>query len=438
METNMSDKFVLLALAPWPTLLSLVRPAPHDWIVWGNLPPAVHSRFEAIGVEVRNEALPKPFHRAELPRWLRASHHGIVVPALGHPLPTRWPIVRHAATAGTPVYTASHGRMMRAPEIPAMDAFTWALDRGSELAAPKAPAVSKFSCVRVDLLGDLLLALPALTALAAQGSIRLIIREEWKDWMRHLLPAGCEVQGLRLTPWAPPCFEPADISVDLSPPGWRSVLTPAISREIPAKTHVRLLHGKNLSEMIALALGLEVHWPGCKPVSGTYGVLVPSGSSLERILPDDYWTYAIRRMSQVMGIHDWTILDPENQLSPGLLRSVPHAQLLLGRKEPHSLIDLVRGAAVVVGVSTALTHLAALTGTPALVVEHPTTVSEMYRAPVPFVHYIRPAKPWWCDNPSEDDIDRAMDETESTYGFIRGEWRDAVEQAITQPPFSRP
>jgi hypothetical protein len=70
------------------------------------------------------------------------------------------------------------------------------------------------------------------------------------------------------------------------------------------------------------------------------------------------------------------------------------------------------------------------------VVEHPTTAPEMYRAPVPFVHYVRPAKPWWCDNPSQDDVDRAMAEADNTYGFIRGEWRKAVELAIAKPPFS--
>src|SRR2546427_9536584 len=240
----MPDKFVLINLAPWPTLLSLVRRAPHEWIIWGALPGPVRSRLEAMGVEVDDETLPRPFHRAELPGWVRASHRGVVVPALGNPLPTRLPIVRRVAMTGAPVYVARHGsQMMRAPEIPSTDAFTSALDSGEEQAAPTSPSSIDFACVRADLLGDLLLVLPALTALAAAGSIRLIVREEWSDWMKQLLPAGCEVQGLRLAPWGPPTFESAETSVDLSPPGWRSPLTPAIARAVPAKTHIRLTGG---------------------------------------------------------------------------------------------------------------------------------------------------------------------------------------------------
>src|SRR5262249_31038910 len=161
--------------------------------------------------------------------WARASHRGFVVPALGNPLPTRWPVVRRAATTGAPVYVARHGQMTRAPEIPLTDAFTSVLDSAdelAELAAPPTPSSVDFACVRDDLLGDLLLALPALTELAASGSVRLIVREEWSDWMKQLLPAGCEVQGLRLAPWDPPEFQSAETSVDLSPPGWRSPLTP--------------------------------------------------------------------------------------------------------------------------------------------------------------------------------------------------------------------
>jgi hypothetical protein len=326
--------------------------------------------------------------------------------------------------------------MMRAPEIPPTDAFTWALDSSEEPTPAAAQSSVEFACVRVDLLGDLLLAMPALKTLAAAGSIRLIIREEWMDWMMHLLPAGCSVQGLRLAPWDLPSFESAETSVDLSPPGWRSVLTPAIARTVPARNHLRLTHGGTLSEMIALALGLEVHWPGRRPTFGSYGVLVPMGSSFERLLPEDYWTCAVQRLSHAMGIHSWTILDPDHQLSPDLLQQIPDSKLLAGRQEPNTLIDLLGGAAVVAGVSTALTHLAALTGTPALVVEHPTTVPEMYRAPVPFIRYIRPTKPWWCDDPSDDDVDRAMAEPDNTYGFVQGEWRDAIEEAIAHAPFT--
>jgi hypothetical protein len=325
---------------------------------------------------------------------------------------------------------------MRAPEIPSTDAFTWALERNDETAELKHPPSTEFSCVRADLLGDLLLALPALTALAEKGSIRLVIREEWREWMEQLLPAGCKAHGLQLAPWNFPVFESAETSVDLSPPGWNSPLTPALARAIPAKKHLNLAAGNGLSEMIALTLGLNIQWPCRKPGSSAYGVLVPTGSSLERRLPDDYWSYAVRRISQAMGVHTWTVVNPDNPLSSSLLRQIPNAQPLTEWQKPRALIELTRKAAVVVGVSTALTHLAALTGTPALVVEHPTTAPEMYRAPVPFVRYIRPANPWWCDNPSNDDVERAMTEPENTYGFARGEWRDAVDQIIIHPPFA--
>src|SRR5579862_6689909 len=158
----MPDKFVLLNLAPWPTLLSLVGGLPHEWTVWGALPRTVRSQLETMGVEVHDETLPQPFHRAELPGWVRASHRGFVVPALGNPLPTRWPIIRRVTMTGAPVYVARHGQMMRAPQIPLTDAFTAALDgldSGDEQAAPASTPSVDFACVRADLLGDLLLAL---------------------------------------------------------------------------------------------------------------------------------------------------------------------------------------------------------------------------------------------------------------------------------------
>jgi len=432
----MPDRFVLLDLAPWPTLLSLVRHAPRDWIVWGTLPRAVGVRLAAIGVEIRDQPLPQPFHQAELPEWIRKPHRGIVVPALGNPLPTRWPVVRRLATMDTPVFVARHGRIERVPEIPSSDAFTWALDHGGELAAAAPASSVDFACVRADLLGDVLLAVPALTALAATGSMRLIVREEWTGWMKHVLPAGCRVQGLGLAPWALPVFEPAATSVDLSPPGWRSPLTPAIARTIPAATHTRLGPGGSLSDMLAATLGLDVRWPARKQERGTHGVLVPTGSSLERLLPAERWTYAVERASSVMRIASWTILDPDGTSDPTLARVIPHASVLTGWQPPAALIDMIRSAAVVVGVSTALTHLAALTGTPALVVEHPTTVPAMYRAPVEFVRYLRSSRPWWRDDPSDDDVERAMAQPDDTYGFVTGEWRYAIDKALAHQPFA--
>jgi len=432
----MQDKLILLNLAPWPTLLSLVRSEPCNWSVWGSLPASVCSRFRKLGIEVRDEALPRPFHRAELPEWVRSSCRGIVVPALGQPLPTRWPIVRRVSSIQEPVYVARHGEIMPVAQIPRTDAFTWALDAGNETSKPESKPSVNFACVRADLLGDLLLTIPALHALAERGSIRLFIREEWTGWMKALFPDEFEVQGLHLAPWGATSFDSAETSIDLSPPDWPSPLTPAIARAIPANKHIRLKGNGSLSEIVALSLGLQVNWPDRKPDTGGYGVFIPTGSSLERMLPDDYWRYAIQCVSKAMNVRSWKILDPDDRYRVESMGGISAFERLTGYQEPSELIELVRGAAILVGVSTALTHLAVLTGTPALVVEHPTTLSRVYRAPVPFIRYIRPSSPWWCDNPSDEDVDRAMTEPANTYGFLPGEWHSAIEHAVTNPPFA--
>jgi len=103
---------------------------------------------------------------------------------------------------------------------------------------------------------------------------------------------------------------------------------------------------------------------------------------------------------------------------------------------PGTMLSLCRNACAVVGVSTAITHLGALSGTPTLVVEHPTTAPLLYRLPVPSVRYIRPEHPWWCDDPAGSDLDLAFGEPLDSYGFLPGEWGRQLNEALTQPPFS--
>ncbi len=426
----MSDKLLLLNLAPWPTLLSLVRQEPQKWVVWGKLPRNVHAGFSELGVEVVDETLPKPFHGSELPAWIRKFGKGIVVPSLGQPLPTRWPIIRHIASMSMPVFAAGHGRIALIQDIPPTDAFTWSLEAGAETAITQSAPHTDYSCVRADLLGDLLLTIPAIRAISRLGSTRLIIRQEWMPWMHELLP-HCDISGLQLVPWSNPCWEPAKTVVDLSPPDWASPLTPAIARAIPAREHIRTVPGRGLSEMVALSIGLQVVWPeqGCRK-SG-YGVFIPSGSSLERMLPAAYWRHALRHLSEVLNIESWIGIDPDKQIAHEKWPEIPEVRWVKGYREPSFLIGLIAEAGIVAGVSTALTHLAALCGTAALVVEHPTTVPGMYRAPVPYIEYVRPATPWWRDEPSEEDFERAIREQPDTYGFVGDEWYRTVDQRIS-------
>jgi hypothetical protein len=437
----MSDTFLLPALAPWPTLLSFVSRRPRRWVIWGELPPRIARRFESLGVEVDATPLPRPFHRGELPPFVRRSWRGIVVPALGAPLPSRWPVLRRLAELSCPLFVASHGTISRAPRrIPPFDAFAWALDRlQAPPDAPSGQCDGAWTCVRADLLGDLLLSLPAIASLAGTHPVRLAVRQEWTAWVELLAGPNVSPRGLTLEPWTPPAFEACTTALDMSPPGWRSPLTPALARAVPAKVHRRIGHRgqrDGLSAMIGRELGLDVSWPSQSPRRSDIGLIVPGGSSGERLLPVDVWIEAARRVSGAMGITQWTVCVLNEKDGAALAAALPNARLLCGRQTARLVVDTCRSAAVVLGVSTAIPHLAALTGTPALIVEHPTTIPWLYRAPVPFVQYLRPEHPWWCDDPTDADLDRAFAIPADTYGFLPGEWLRQIEEALAQSPFT--
>ena len=162
------------------------------------------------------------------------------------------------------------------------------------------------------------------------------------------------------------------------------------------------------------------------------GLIVPGGSSGERAISPAYWSYTAERLRREMGVTQWMILDTDG--SADTLK-IPNARTLLCPQPPSYLLDLCRSACVIVGVSTSITHLAPLTGTPALVIEHPTTLPWLYRAPVPFVRYMRPQNPWWRENPSEQDLDRALAGPDTgpneSYGFLPGEFELQVDQEVS-------
>ena len=434
----MNSQILLLALAPWPTLLSIIRERPAKWVVWGDLPPLVARRFASIGVEIRDDKLPKPFHLSRLPAWTHRNWQGIVVPAMGKPLPSRWPIIRHLSQLSSPLFVASHGRISQAPrEIPSVDAFSWAFDR---LERPpdlhSGPSQDTFACVRADLLGDVLLSLPTLLSLAEFHRVHLIVRSEWLDWL-HLLPLPADVQstGIVLEPWIPPSFSPVKTAVDLSPPDWPSPLTPAISRSIPAERHHQISRRRpddGLAAMIGAEFGLQPKWPKISDRCSDIGLIVPGGSSGERSLPISYWKSGTHRIAAALGIKEWVILDGGDGQGAAIAAALPNSRAWSYPQAPSSILSLCRSACFVFGVSTGITHLAALTGTPTIVVEHPTTVPWLYRVPVPFVKYVRPEKSWWCDDPAELDLDRAFSFPQDSYGFFPGEWELLMEEALSK------
>lgn len=438
---SMGDKFLLPVLAPWPTLLSLVHRRPHEWVIWGELPPQVARWFGSLGVEVNGTPVPRPFHRGELPRWIRRSWRGIVVPALGAPLPSRWPVLRRLAELSCPLFVASHGTIARAPRtIPPADAFTWAIDRLGHPPEMTADARGEaWTAVRADLLGDLMLSLPAIASLSERYPVRLVVRQEWMEWMELLAGANVRVHGLALENWVPPALEPSAAVLDMSPPGWSSPLTPALARAVPAGTH-RRIHARGdrdgLSAMIACELGLEVFWPSQSARPSDVGLIVPGGSSGERRLPLHFWIEATQRVAAVRGVRRWIVCVLNEDDGATLAAALPNAQLLSGRQSAQHMIGLCRGASVVLAVSTAFAHLAALTGTAAITIEHPTTIPWLYRVPQPFMRYLRPEHPWWSDDPTESDLERAFAVPEDSYGFLPDEWLRQLDLALAEPAFT--
>jgi hypothetical protein len=437
----MGDKFLLPVLAPWPTLLSLVYRRPHRWVIWGELPPQVARRFESLGVEVNETPLPRPFHRGEWPRWIRRAWRGIVVPALGAPLPSRWPVLRRLAELPCPLFVASHGTIARAPRvIPPVDVFTWAIDRlGLPPEMTAGARGEAWTAVRADLLGDVLLSLPAIAGLSERYPVRLVVRQEWVEWMQLLAGANVHVHGLTLQPWVPPALEPSATVLDMSPPGWASPLTPALARAVPASTHRRIQargEREGLSAMIASELGLEAVWPSQPARHSDVGLIVPGGSSGERRLPLHFWIEAAQRVAAARGVRRWIVCVMNEKDGAALAAALPNGQLLAGRQRARHMIDLCRGASVVLAVSTAIAHLAALTGTAAITIEHPTTIPWLYRAPQPFMRYLRSEHPWWSDDPTESDLDRAFAIPEDSYGFLPDEWLRQLDLALAEPVFT--
>ena len=424
---------LLLALAPWPVLLRIVHLNKGCWQVWGSVPGVVAEYLREVGATLLDDPLPRPLHRHILPdsvrhcRWSR-----IVVPALGHPIPTRWPVIRHMAMLGAPLFVSSDGELHEIPpdSIPQSDPYTWALDRLlGPAAVASSPLTDETVTIRADLLGDIVLAIPALAALSKRRPTRIVTREVWVPWlcalMRHSLIG---VTGLRMDPWNEPVLPACTEVVDMSPADNSSPLTPALAHATAASRRIKLgapISGMGLAQMLAEKLGVDIEWPPASAVGGSLGLLLPSGSSWERRLPPECWI-AIRNLATAeLGVTQWIVAgvpDDDPFIAKGYFRGMSLAPYPL---DPAEFVPLARQARIVIGVSSGLTHVASINGTPTVILEHPTTVAGLYRVPYPYVRYIRPSQPWWRSQPSNSDLPMAFTQADS-FGFRANELLESV------------
>jgi hypothetical protein len=424
---------LLLALAPWPVLLRILHRNKGCWQVWGSVPGVVSEYLRERGVTVLDDSLPRPLHRHTLPdsishqRWSR-----IIIPALGHPIPTRWPVIRHMATLGARLFVSSDGELHEIPQdrIPQSDPYTWALDRlFGPTSVVSGPVVDETVTIRADLLGDIVLAIPALAALAQRRPTRVVTREVWVPWLRALMchsPIG--VTGLRMDPWHEPVLPACTEVVDMSPADNSSPLTPALVHATAASRRVKLdapVPGVGLAQMLAEKLDVDIDWPPVSMTEGSLGLLLPSGSSWERSLPPESWLEIRDLATAEFGVTQWMIAgvpDHDPMIAGGRLRGMSLAPYPL---DPTEFIHLARQARIVIGVSSGLSHAASISGTPTLVIEHPTTIAGLYRIPSAHARYIRPSQPWWQSQPTDSDLLMAFTQADS-YGFRANELLESV------------
>ena len=425
---------LLLALAPWPVLVRIVTSNAGPWCLWGSVPDAVAVKLADVGVVFLADPLPAPFHRHEIPavvsgtRWAR-----VVVPALGHPLPTRWPVLRHlAASLTAPLFVSTNGALSRVEHgsIPAADAYTWALDRVLEPAAEPGAAFPSDTtvAVRADLLGDVVLACPALDAFSRVRPTTVVTRTEWVPWLEALAaPRHLRTLGISIDPWHRPSLPPCERVVDMSPAESRSPLTRAIARSVPAVERFEITadqSGASLSIRLACALGVVVECTAARSGSGP-GLLLPGASSWERALPTRDWANLVRSASAAFDIRHWTVAG----LPAAAAEAFPGMRLAPHPLSPTQFLEFVRQAPLVIGTSSGLAHVAAVAGARTIVVEHPTTVSGLYRVPSAHAQYLRSAAPWWSDSPSPSAVEQAFGAAD-TYGFGPDELQSLVERAL--------
>lgn len=401
------------------------------------MPPIVGRVLESRGVEVLDEPLPSPFHMAALPGWVRARWSDVTIPSLGHPLPNRLPIAKHLAPLGAPLRVSHGERVSRLDErlLDAPDAFTWAFERmAADPSAPAAPDAD-VACVRLDLLGDLLLAAPALRGAVARAGVSVVCRSEWLRWVEldDVLGTTVRTCGVDVHAWREPTLAPARTVVDLSPPGWSSPLTPAVARATPASERRCVpadAAAATLAGQAAAALGVDsVATPRRTTPVGDVGLLIAGGSSGERWMPAATWRMLLERAGGAFDIARWLVTADGDEAA--LASELPGTEALPFPIDPRVFAALLGRTRLFVGTSTGLAHLATVAGVPGIVVEHPTTRAGWYRVADANVAYVRAARPWWTESPTEDDVRRALQSRES-YGFGPGEWEAAIDRAIGQ------
>jgi len=425
---------LLLALAPWPVLLKVVGQYPGPWTLWGTVPDAVRRHLEFLEVEVLADDLPNPLHHHTLPDSVRRSWAQVIVPALSHPLPSRWPVIRRLMQLDSPIFvTSGDGLTPVEPHmVPLQDPFTWAIDRLSEPPAQPEPGAQDVACITADMLGDVLLTLPAIgTFAAARTHVTMVVRDEYTNWVTTILnDAPISVTGIGMVPWRKPQLSPSRVAVDLTPPDQSSPLTPALVRETPAADRRRCtsrLPFQGLSEMVGDVLHVAPAWPSVRRRSGGIGLIAASGSSAERDLSPSAWRALTTEAAKRTGVSRWVVVGtPAGHRADALASALPSAVVAPFPLTPAAVLEICDSAALAVGVSTALTHLTALRGIPTVVLEHPETAVGVFRLPFPHVRYIRSEQPWWQPEPSPEDIARALAPQPDSYGFAPDEWSNAI------------
>ena len=423
---------LLVALAPWPILVEVVERHQGPWTLWGPVPAAVRAHFESRQVGILPDTLLDPMHHHPLPDGIRRPWDRVVVPKLGQVGSSRWPPIRHLLQLDAPLFVASGSGLtpIERDAVPHQDPFTWALDRLAEPPAKPDRGAGGVMCVTADLLGDVLLVLPAVGAFAAREAITMVVRDEYLGWVTILEDSAVSATGITMAPWRPPELRPVNVAVDLTPPDRRSPVTNALVHTTPAierRTCVARQPEQSAGEMAADLLEVAPAWAAARRRPGGVGLLAACGSSAERHLPSEAWRALTAEVARRTGVRHWVIVGtPAGAQAESLAGALPSAQVAPFPMTPRALLELCDSAAVAVGISTGLTHLTALRGVPTVVVEHPKVTAGLYRVPVAHARYVRSARPWWRPDPSPDDIARALDSREDSYGFAPDEWNQVV------------
>lgn len=431
---------LLVATAPWPILVKIVTERPGPWTVWGSVPAAVADFLTSEGHRLLDAPFPRPLHRHPLPEEVSAAPwQAIVVPALGHPLPTRWPIVRYLAGLGAPVIVSdgTSWQWVHHEDVPEHDAYTWAMDRllAAPAEAPQEPEAD-LVCVRGDFLGDLVLAWPAVEAAARSRRVTLVTARHMTTWVEALATRRMAHVAVDIDDWAgEPRLPAAAEAIALSGPNASSPLTPALTHAVPACRRAAIdeqaSRSLTIAELLASALGVELaddEGRRARTPAGI-GLLCPNGSTPERELDAAIWPSLAQLAGDRLGIDRWTIVGLPRDRAAAMAAAIPGAVAAPFPAQPYEVIEMLDTARVTLGVSSTLTHLSALRGVSTIAIAHPTRSSAAHELPGRHVEYIRPSSPWWRAQPDATDVARARVEQGDSYGFWPGELEAAVEQA---------